>query len=69
MNDDITVREIELVAAILNALNWHWISMQPFGDQADGYIAGFTDAMDVIGDVLDERGFDENYPEQYVPEE
>lgn len=59
MNDDITVRELELVAAILNALYGNYVEIRSLNrHRADKYIFGYTDAIDVINDVLDERGFD-----------
>lgn len=59
MNDDITVRELELVAAILDALYENYLETQLLNRHGENkYIYGYTDAIEVVNNVLDKRGFD-----------
>ena len=68
MNDDITSREIELVNALLTALqeNDEMFLIRSVNKDEDqkltafqnGYSAGYNDALAVIEEVLVVRGFD-----------
>lgn len=66
MNDHMTTREIELVAAILNALHKQLVSFQVARVQDENFLDGYTNALYVVNDVLDERGFDVTFPD--IPE-
>lgn len=68
MNDDITMREVELVRAILSALkeNEDIFILKAIDSDVDrrlrdfqeGFVAGYQDALEVISDTLQRRGFE-----------
>lgn len=58
MNDDITARELELTAAIRNALHHGWAYLKSFDCQESGRLRGFVNAIEIVDGVLEDRGFD-----------
>lgn len=68
MSDDITSRELELVAAIRSALYENYAELKLSKRLRENkYINGYTDAIEVINEVLYDRGFGvEFYGKQYL---
>lgn len=62
MNDDITVRELELVVAILDDLYGRCIDITDSDLREGTYMEGYVDAIEIVNEVLDKRGFDPGVP-------
>lgn len=76
MNDDITSREVELIEAVFAAMRENEEIFiiraansdvdQRLSDYQEGFSAGYQDALSVLFEVLQERGFDVKLIEEKV---